>query len=173
MSITDVLSEEVVLEDDEADESTESDDEDAAAAAATATTSEDRNGSDVRASAGQDGAATDKPPEKMSFNEFRRFVNKIVLYLRGKEARGGGTVEEGSASRKDIVKHVLEDIEASGGSEGTFESEEALLRESKRIKLVVSRMVRIERILIELPNQSSDLSKDDRLLAVHPNFEVQ
>uniref|UniRef100_A0A7S3EM23 DNA replication licensing factor MCM6 n=1 Tax=Rhodosorus marinus TaxID=101924 RepID=A0A7S3EM23_9RHOD len=169
MSITDVVSEEVVLEDDGDQNSTEPQEQTAA----------DRSDVDPATNQGSGGGDTDNSPpakpavEKMSFNEFRRIINKVVVYLRSKEAKSGGSLEAGAASRKELVGFLLEDMESSAGPEGAFESEDALLRESKRLRMALGRMLKTERILIELPNQREDVSKDDRLLAVHPNFDIE
>lgn len=77
-----------------------------------------------------------------------------------------------SASRRDIVAYLLEESDRSGGGGGAFESEEALLREAKMVRLAVNRMVKREKVLILVPNQEEGLTRDERLLAVHPNFEV-
>mmetsp|Transcript_10967 Transcript_10967/g.21889 ORF Transcript_10967/g.21889 Transcript_10967/m.21889 type:complete len:167 (-) Transcript_10967:29-529(-) len=103
---------------------------------------------------------------KITYADYRHFSNRVVLFLRSREEQRQSL--RGSAlSRKDIVRYLLEYMEGSGSH---FESEASLRQEAKRLRLVVNRMVKKDRILIELPNQDSSLPKDDRLVAVHPNY---
>lgn len=120
-----------------------------------------------------DGTKPAKKAEKVTigFNEFRQLMNKVVVYLRRRDSIGESDIGA-AASRKDIVKFLLEDADRSGGDGGAFDSEEALLREAKLMRLVVNRMIKKEKILVEVPNQEEGLSKDDRVYAVHPNYEV-
>ncbi len=114
-----------------------------------------------------------KPVEKITigFNEFRQLMNKVVVYLRREESLG--RAPGAAAKRKDIIRFLLEDADRQGGAGGAFDSEEALLREAKVMRLVVSRMVKKEKVLVEVPNQADDTPKDDRLFAVHPNYVVE
>lgn len=114
-----------------------------------------------------------KPAEKITigFNEFRQLMNKVVVYLRREESLG--RAPGAAAMRKDIIRFLLEDADRQGGAGGAFDSEEALLREAKVMRLVVSRMVKKEKVLVEVPNQAENTPKDDRLFAVHPNYVVE
>lgn len=113
-----------------------------------------------------------KPAEKVTigFNEFRLLMNKVVVHLRKQESLG--STMGAAAKRKDIIKFLLEDADRQGGSGGAFESEEALKKEAKVMRLVVNRMVKKERVLVEVPNQT-ETSRDDRVLAVHPNYVLE
>jgi DNA replication licensing factor MCM6 len=118
----------------------------------------------------------------IGFNEFRVLMNKVVVFLRRKESLRASTDaplsnEAGAdggigaaAARKEIVQFLLEDADRQGGSGGAFESELALVQEAKLMRMVVNRMIKKERILVEIPNQDANVSKDDRIYAVHPNF---
>lgn len=121
----------------------------------------------------EDTAKPGKKAEKVTigFNEFRQLMNKVVVYLRRKESTGESQIGA-AASRKDIVEFLLEDADRSGGAGGAFDSEEALLREAKLMRLVVNRMIKKEKILVEVPNQDAGTSKENRVFAVHPNYEV-
>lgn len=114
-----------------------------------------------------------KSGEKVTigFNEFRLLMNKVVVHLRRQESLdpSKGPV----AKRKEIIQFLLEDADRQGGSGGTFESEEALRREAKVMRLVVNRMVKKERVLVEVPNQPEGTKRDDKLLAVHPNYVLE
>ncbi|KAI0561678.1 DNA replication licensing factor MCM6 [Gracilaria domingensis] len=109
----------------------------------------------------------------IGYNEFRAMVNKVVVHLRKQEALGNQM--GAAAKRKDIIMFLLEDADQQGGSGGAFESEEALRKEAKRMRLVVNRMIKRERVLVEVPNVESEgvLSRDDRIYAVHPNYVVE
>lgn len=119
------------------------------------------------------GETAPKPKEKVTigFSEFRQLMNKVVVYLRREESLG--RAPGAAAKRKDIIRFLLEDADRQGGAGGAFDSEEALLKEAKVMRLVVSRMVKKEKVLVEVPNQPEDTSKDDRLFAVHPNYVVE
>lgn len=126
-----------------------------------------------------------KPSEKVTigFNEFKLLMNKVVVHLRkqefvrrkerlerGREDENGLDLE--GPSRKEVIQFLLEDADRQGGSGGAFESEEALRKEAKVMRLVVNRMLKKEHILIELPNQE-EVARDDRKLAVHPNYVLE
>lgn len=113
-----------------------------------------------------------KPLEKITigFTEFKVLMNKVVVHLRKVESLGRES--SASAKRKEIIQFLLEDADRQGGSGGTFESEEALRREAKVMRLVVNRMVKKERVLVEVPNQDG-VPRDDRVLAVHPNYVLE
>lgn len=111
------------------------------------------------------------PKITIGFNEFRQLMNKVVVYLRREEA--AGRAESAAMKRKDIIRYLLEDADKQGGAGGAFDSEEALLKEAKVMRLVVSRMVKKEKVLVEVPNQDESLGKDDRLFAVHPNYVIE
>ncbi|CDF34504.1 DNA replication licensing factor MCM6 [Chondrus crispus] len=114
-----------------------------------------------------------KPAEKVTigFNEFKLLMNKVVLHLRKQELTE--SEGKGAAKRKDIIKFLLADADQQAGSGGAFESEEALKREAKIMRLVVNRMVKKERVLVEVPNQGEEVSRDDRLYVVHPNYVLE
>lgn len=121
-----------------------------------------------------DSAKTDsKSAEKVTigFNEFKLLMSKVVVHLRKQESLG--SEGNGAAKRKDIIKFLLEDADQQAGSGGAFESEVALKREAKVMRLVVNRMVKKERVLVEVPNQDEGVSRDDRLYVVHPNYVLE
>lgn len=119
-----------------------------------------------------------RPVEKVTigFNEFKLLMNKVVVHLRKKESLE--RLEESdddkgpTAKRKEIIQYLLEDADEQGGSGGAFESEEALRKEAKVMRLVVNRMVKKEHVLIEIPGQEGK-PRDERLLTVHPNYVLE
>eukprot|EP00177_Eucheuma_denticulatum_P000026 GFKZ01000055.1.p1 GENE.GFKZ01000055.1~~GFKZ01000055.1.p1 ORF type:complete len:922 (+),score=162.75 GFKZ01000055.1:259-3024(+) len=119
-----------------------------------------------------EGSEPQKPSEKITigFNEFKVLMNKVVVHLRKQESLDS---EKGAAAkRKEIIQFLLEDADRQGGSGGTFDSEEALRREAKVMRLVVNRMVKKERVLVEVPNQEG-VPRDERILLVHPNYVLE
>lgn len=104
----------------------------------------------------------------ITFNQFKLLMNKVVVHLRRQESLDAD--KGAAAKRKDIIQFLLEDADRQGGEGGAFDSEEALRQEAKRMRLVVNRMIKKERVLIEVPNQDKDILRDDRVFAVHPNY---
>lgn len=120
-----------------------------------------------------DGEKKKEGKMTIGFNELRVLMNKVVVHLRKKERVNDKSELEGaSASRREMIEFLLEDADAQGGASGAFDSEEALMREAKRMRLVVNRMIKRERVLVEQPNQENT-SRDDRIFSVHPNFVVE
>jgi DNA replication licensing factor MCM6 len=152
-------------------------DDDGAAALVREIVRETELPAETEAPASSPAQAEDVKPAKkaervtIGFNEFRQLMNKVVVYLRRRESTGESKIGAAS-SRKDIVEFLLEDADRSGGAGGAFDSEKALLREAKLMRLVVNRMIKKEKILVEVPNQIPETSKDNRIYAVHPNYEV-
>lgn len=110
----------------------------------------------------------------IGFNEFRALMNKVVVHLRKQEALGDPL--GAAAKRKDIIRFLLEDADRQGGVGGAFDSEDSLRQEAKRMRLVVHRMIKKERVLVEVPNvegSSGPLPRDERIYAVHPNYVVE
>lgn len=110
----------------------------------------------------------------IGFNEFRVLMNKVVVHLRKQEALGDPL--GAAAKRKDIIMFLLEDADSQGGVGGAFDSEDALRQEARRMRLVVNRMIKKERVLVEVPNvggSSGPLPRDERIYAVHPNYVVE
>ena len=109
----------------------------------------------------------DEQKMTVGFNEFKILMSKVVVHLRRKESIDPGN--GAAAKRKEIIQFLLEDADRQGGEGGAFETENELRREAKKMRLVVNRMIKKERVLIEIPNQES-IARDDRLFSVHPNF---
>lgn len=128
-------------------------------------------------------AATDaakKAPTKMSFDEYKRMSNMLILHMRKKEEEAEMATESededgslGGAMRKSALvnwylEQVVEDIE----------SEEELVRFKSLIEKVIYRLVHSDNVLIELgqtglKDAESLQSHDDPILVVHPNYAVE
>ncbi len=95
-----------------------------------------------------------KPAAKtLSYTEYKRITDMIVLYLRGLEERG----EQGGKSFEDLVKWYLEQRESA--------SEEELKENDALIRLILKRLVKKDRILREGID-------DPDMLTVHVNYIV-
>lgn len=122
---------------------------------------------------GTEGGETQEgSPKKVTIglNEFRVLMNKVVVHLRKQETLHP---ELGAAAkRKDIIQFLLEDADKQEGGGGAFDSEEALRREAKVVRLAVNRMIKKESVLVEVPNQEEGLTRDEKVYAVHPNYVI-
>lgn len=132
---------------------------------ATATATEENKG---------EGPGSEEKKEKekvtISLNEFRVLMNKVVVHLRRQESL---KPELGAAAkRREIIEFLLEDADRQEGDGGAFDSEEALRREAKLVRLAVNRMIKKEGVLVEVPNQAEDVSRDERVYSVHPNYVI-
>lgn len=115
-------------------------------------------------------ATEQKEKVTISLNEFRVMMNKVVVHLRKQETLNPDL--GAAAKRKDIIEFLLEDADRQEGEGGAFESEEALRKYAKVVRLAVNRMIKKEGVLFEVPNQEEGLSRDDRVYAVHPNYVI-
>lgn len=115
-------------------------------------------------------ATEQKEKVTISLNEFRVMMNKVVVHLRKQETLNPDL--GAAARRKDIIEFLLEDADRQEGEGGAFESEEALRKYAKVVRLAVNRMIKKEGVLFEVPNQEEGLSRDDRVYAVHPNYVI-
>jgi DNA replication licensing factor MCM6 len=98
-----------------------------------------------------------KPVLSISFEKYKRIANLIVMHLRRNEA-----VESSGMRQKDLVAWYLEQNEE-------LNNEDDVKREAKIVRHVLQRLVSKDRVLLELTSASS---RDDRFLAVHPNYEL-
>lgn len=131
-----------------------------------------RGGSSAEVGTGgeQSGEAPVKEKVTIGLNEFRILMNKVVVHLRKQETLHPDL--GAAAKRKDIIQFLLEDADQQEGDGGAFDSEEALRREAKMIRLAVNRMIKKEGVLVEVPNQEEGLSRDEKVYSVHPNYVI-
>lgn len=120
-----------------------------------------------------------KKPTSMTFEEYKRISNMLVLHLRRNEELAAemdgdddGTTA-GSIKKSELVSWYLEQIVED------LESEEDLLDKKLMVEKVIDRLVVKDNILIEISQtddeseESSARSQDkDSLLVVHPNYLV-
>ncbi|CAH2305402.1 DNA replication licensing factor MCM6 [Pelobates cultripes] len=111
--------------------------------------------------------ATAKPSLRLSFAEYKRISNLLVLQLRKLED------EELSQKKSELVNWYLKEIESE------IDSEEELVNRKMMIDKVIHRLVNYDHILIELTqtelkslsSKEEEASKDeDPFLVVNPNY---
>uniref|UniRef100_A0A8C4SCS0 DNA replication licensing factor MCM6 n=1 Tax=Erpetoichthys calabaricus TaxID=27687 RepID=A0A8C4SCS0_ERPCA len=110
---------------------------------------------------------TAKPALRLSFSEYRRISNLLVLHLRQ---------DDDSVLRKSaLINWYLKEIEAE------IDSEEELINKKKIIEKVIHRLVHYDHILIELTqsglkgsSKESECSVEaDPFLVVNPNYTLE
>ncbi|XP_073503361.1 DNA replication licensing factor MCM6 [Phyllobates terribilis] len=111
-----------------------------------------------------------KPSLRLSFTEYRRISNLLVLQLRKMEDE-----DESSQKRSELINWYLKEIESE------IDSEEELVNRKQIIEKVIHRLVHYDQILIELSQtglkgsaEAEDATKDeDPYLVVNPNYLLE
>ncbi|KAG8550711.1 hypothetical protein GDO81_022541 [Engystomops pustulosus] len=111
-----------------------------------------------------------KPSLRLSFTEYKRISNLLVLQLRKMEDE-----DESSQKRSDLINWYLKEIESE------IDSEEELVNRKQIIEKVIHRLVHYDQILIELSQsglkgseEEVDGSKEeDPYLVVNPNYILE
>lgn len=109
-----------------------------------------------------------KPSLRMSFNEYRRVSNLLVLHLR----RAEEAEEEEELKKSAVVNWYLKEIESE------IDSEEELVNKKGLIEKVLHRLVHYDHILIELSQaglkgSESASSEEEVVLVVNPNYILE
>ncbi|XP_076601445.1 DNA replication licensing factor MCM6 [Chaetodon auriga] len=109
-----------------------------------------------------------KPSLRLSFPEYRRISNLLVLHLRRVEE----AEEEEELKRSAVVNWYLQEIESE------IDSEEELVNKKGLIEKVIHRLVHYDHILIELSQAglkgSESASTDEEgVLVVNPNYILE
>ncbi|XP_073401657.1 DNA replication licensing factor MCM6 [Dendrobates tinctorius] len=111
-----------------------------------------------------------KPSLRLSFTEYRRISNLLVLQLRKMEDD-----DESSQKKSELINWYLKEIESE------IDSEEELVNRKQIIEKVIHRLVHYDQILIELSQtglkgsgEEEDATKDeDPFLVVNPNYLLE
>merc|ERR1719494_449823 len=112
-----------------------------------------------------------KPSLRLSYEEYRRLANLIVLFLRGEE--GKQSEDEVSLRKSDVVNWYLKEIEED------IETEQQLEEKKFLIDKVLGRLIHHDHVLLALKDAGSSEKKsgeeedEDPFLVVHPNFVVE
>uniref|UniRef100_A0A4W6CBT8 DNA replication licensing factor MCM6 n=1 Tax=Lates calcarifer TaxID=8187 RepID=A0A4W6CBT8_LATCA len=109
-----------------------------------------------------------KPSLRLSFTEYRRLSNLLVLHLR----RAEEAEEEEELKKSAVVNWYLKEIESE------IDSEEELVNKKGMIEKVIHRLVHYDHILIELSQaglkgSESESSEEEVVLVVNPNYILE
>uniref|UniRef100_A0A667Y9T7 DNA replication licensing factor MCM6 n=1 Tax=Myripristis murdjan TaxID=586833 RepID=A0A667Y9T7_9TELE len=110
--------------------------------------------------------AQPKPSLRLSFTEYRRISNLLVLHLRRAE-------EEEQLKKSAVVNWYLKEIESE------IDSEEELVNKKQLIEKVLHRLVHYDHILIELSraglkgSESASTEEEEVVLVVNPNYSLE
>ncbi|XP_028986884.1 DNA replication licensing factor MCM6 [Betta splendens] len=109
-----------------------------------------------------------KPPLRLSFTEYKRISNLLVLHLRKVEE----AEEEEELKKTAVVNWYLNEIESE------IDSEEELINRKALIEKVIHRLVHYDHILIELSQaglkgSESESTEEGAVLVVNPNYILE
>ncbi|XP_053143279.1 DNA replication licensing factor MCM6 [Hemicordylus capensis] len=119
-----------------------------------------------------DDSSKDPAPKaslRLSFLEYRRISNLIVMHLRKAEEEDDDT----SLKRSELINWYLKEIESE------IDSEEELINKKKIIEKVIHRLTHYDHILIELTqtglkdSQEGEHFDEDPFLVVNPNYLLE
>nr|XP_020504948.1 DNA replication licensing factor MCM6 [Labrus bergylta] len=109
-----------------------------------------------------------KPSLRLSFHDYRRISNLLVLHLRKVEE----AEEEEELKKSAVVNWYLKEIESE------IDSEEELVNKKGLIEKVLHRLVHYDHILIELSQaglkgSESVSAEEEAVLVVNPNYTLE
>ncbi|XP_054625119.1 DNA replication licensing factor MCM6 [Dunckerocampus dactyliophorus] len=114
-----------------------------------------------------DAGSQPKPSLRLSFAEYQRISNLLVLHLRRSEE----AEEEEELKKSVVVNWYLKEIESE------IDSEEELINKKGLIEKVIHRLVHYDHILIELSQSglkgSEPASTEEVVLVVNPNYILE
>lgn len=109
---------------------------------------------------------------KLSYEQYQKMANKIVLQLKKEEYK----IMEGESDglkRNDIVEWYLKECD----EEGTIQNEADLIRSKLLCDKVIDRLINVDHILISLQTnaeeEDTEKMEDDPILVVHPNYVLE
>uniref|UniRef100_UPI00398E60AD zygotic DNA replication licensing factor mcm6-B-like n=1 Tax=Pristiophorus japonicus TaxID=55135 RepID=UPI00398E60AD len=112
-----------------------------------------------------------KSTMRLSFVEYRKISNLIVIHLRKLEEEDG----DASPKKSDLINWYLKEIESE------IESEEELINKKKLIEKVIYRLIHYDHILIELKQtglksrkgEGDEVLEQEPFLVVNPNYALE
>ncbi|XP_041056014.1 DNA replication licensing factor MCM6 isoform X2 [Carcharodon carcharias] len=112
-----------------------------------------------------------KSTMRLSFVEYRKISNLIVIHLRKLEEED----EDASPKKSELINWYLKEIESE------IESEEELINKKKLIEKVIYRLIHYDHILIELKQtglksrkgEGDEVLEQDPYLVVNPNYTLE
>ncbi|XP_068557942.1 DNA replication licensing factor MCM6 [Cebidichthys violaceus] len=127
----------------------------------------DANGINGHVNGHAESGGQPKPALRLSFPEYRRISNLLVLHLR----RAEEAEEEEELKKSAVVNWYLKEIESE------IDSEEELVSKKGLIEKVLHRLVHYDHILIELSQAglkgSESASTEEDVLVVNPNYMLE
>uniref|UniRef100_A0A672G1Z9 DNA replication licensing factor MCM6 n=1 Tax=Salarias fasciatus TaxID=181472 RepID=A0A672G1Z9_SALFA len=125
------------------------------------------NGHDNGVNGHSENGSQPKPSLRLSFPEYKRLSNLLVLHLR----RAEDAEEEEELKKTAVVNWYLKEIESE------IDSEEELINKKGLIEKVIHRLVHYDHILIELSQAglkgSESASSEEAVLVVNPNYILE
>uniref|UniRef100_A0A673X5V9 DNA replication licensing factor MCM6 n=1 Tax=Salmo trutta TaxID=8032 RepID=A0A673X5V9_SALTR len=106
------------------------------------------------------------PPLRLTFPEYRRISNLLVLHLR----RAEEAEEEEELKKSAVINWYLKEMESE------IDSEEELINKKSLIEKVLHRLVHYDHILIELSQgglKGSETEAQEEVLVVNPNYTLE
>ncbi|XP_034145014.1 DNA replication licensing factor MCM6 [Esox lucius] len=114
-----------------------------------------------------DTDSSSKPSLRLTFPEYRRISNLLVLHLR----RAEEAESEEELKKNAVINWYLKEIESE------IDSEEELINKKSLIEKVLHRLVHYDHILIELSpgglKGSETESQEEVVLVVNPNYTLE
>ncbi|XP_061746986.1 DNA replication licensing factor MCM6 isoform X2 [Nerophis ophidion] len=114
-----------------------------------------------------EGVSQPKPSLRLSFAEYQRISNLLVLHLRRSEE----AEEEEELKKSAVVNWYLKEIESE------IDSEEELIHKKGLIEKVIHRLVNYDHILIQLSQSglkgSEAAGSEEVVLVVNPNYNLE
>uniref|UniRef100_A0A1A8IXZ2 DNA replication licensing factor MCM6 n=1 Tax=Nothobranchius kuhntae TaxID=321403 RepID=A0A1A8IXZ2_NOTKU len=109
-----------------------------------------------------------KPSLRLSFAEYKRISNLLVLHLRRTEDAD----QEEELRKNAVINWYLKEIESD------IDSEEELINKKALIEKVIQRLVHYDHILIELSQaglkgSEAESTEEDVVLVVNPNYILE
>ncbi|TRY55802.1 hypothetical protein DNTS_025648 [Danionella cerebrum] len=117
-------------------------------------------------------AVASKPALRMTFAEYKRVSNLLVLHMQKMEQLD----EEASLKRSELINWYLKEIESE------IDSEAELVAKKNLIEKVLHRLIHYDHIIIELTKTGltkmgadgeEPVSEDDPFLVVNPNYILE
>nr|XP_060632026.1 DNA replication licensing factor MCM6 [Anolis sagrei ordinatus] len=116
-----------------------------------------------------DKESAHKAPLRLSFPEYRKISNLLVMHLRKSEEED----DDASLKRSELINWYLKEIESE------IDSEEELINKKKIIEKVIHRLTHYDHILIELSqtglkdSEEGQSFDEDPFLVVNPNYLLE
>ncbi|XP_062409542.1 MCM6 minichromosome maintenance deficient 6, like [Sardina pilchardus] len=121
---------------------------------------------------GQDKPAAGKPALRMTFSEYRRVSNLLVLHMQKMEQLD----EDTSLKKSELINWYLKELE------GEIDSEAELIAKKSLIERVIHRLIHYDHIIIELTKTGlkkvgdsgeEPVTEEDPFLVVNPNYILE